>query len=223
MIPKLIHQTWIGNKIPKACNSYVESVKRNFKGWDYKLWTDSDCENLLNQYYPIIYKKYLNCTNNGEKADLFRYCIMHMYGGFYFDLDYEVFKPFEEIENFNSYKLFLFRETENLFSVFGSRDIIGNSVFGAEKESIFFSKVIGFLQNDILFKITKNSSSATLCKVDTTLFRSGPFLLSKIYELYKKDLNNCFLGESPMFTDYSFKKNAYGVHHCMHTWFKEYE
>lgn len=224
MIPKLIHQTWIGSRIPKNCVSYVESIKNHFKDWEYKLWTDSECEKLLEAYYPKIYEKYLKCPNNGEKADLFRYCILHMYGGFYFDLDYECFKSFEYINGFENYELFLFYETEHMFNVFGSKGIISNSVIGTQKNSYFFEKIIKYIESNMFYKMAQGTTGNSLCKVDSTLFRTGPFLLTKIFATHKKKIliDKCFLGSSNEFTYYNQKPNAYGIHHCMHTWFKDY-
>lgn len=222
MIPRIVHQTWINNDIPIICNSYVKSVKKHFKNWEYKLWTDEECIKLLQNYYPKIYKVALSCSNNGEKADLFRYCILHKYGGLYFDIDYECLNSFEHIENFKKYELFLFKETNSFYKEFGSRDIIANCVLGAKPNTYFFERLIQSIKNNIFYKIAYKASNKKLCKIDSTLFKTGPFLVTKVFETYKKKLpiSKCFLGNSEEFTSNKNTSKAFGIHHSMHSWIK---
>ena len=220
MIPKIIHQTWINEDIPVACNAYVESVKTCFNSWDYKLWTDAACIKLLRAYYPEMHNAYLNCSNNGEKADIFRYCILHRYGGMYFDIDYECFKSFEKINNFENYELLLFNETEQLYKEFGSNNIKANCVMGAQKNAYFLSKVLQGIQNNIIFKAASALADNKLCKIDSTLFKTGPFLITKIFETHRKQLlnNECFIGTGEEFTSDKKNDTVFGVHHGMHSW-----
>lgn len=221
MIPQIVHQTWIGEKIPDSCRKYVDSIKSNFKGWEYVLWTDKECEKLLKSEYNNIYNIFLKAPNNGFKSDLFRYCIMHKFGGFYFDLDYQIYKDFTFIENFKNYELFLFYENEPFFKVFGVKNVIANCAMGSQKNSEFFKLILKYIESDILFKIARSSYPLEFDYIDNTLFKTGPFFLTKVFEIYKNklDINKVFLGESKKFTFNRLNNETYGIHYCQHSWY----
>ncbi len=92
IIPKIIHQIWVGpNKPPAIFEKSQESIRRLHPDWEYKLWTDEDVASfgLHNQ------DLYDQCDNYGEKADIFRYEILHRYGGMYLDVDFICLKPLD--------------------------------------------------------------------------------------------------------------------------------
>ena len=70
--PKIIHQTWKTENIPKELEFCVESWKRLNPDWEYKLWTDNQMDIFVKQNFPKIYKTYTNYTHNIFRADLFR-------------------------------------------------------------------------------------------------------------------------------------------------------
>lgn len=46
LIPKKIHQIWLGGTLPYHQSSFVETWA-SLAGWEYKLWTDEDIEGIL--------------------------------------------------------------------------------------------------------------------------------------------------------------------------------
>jgi mannosyltransferase OCH1-like enzyme len=92
IIPKIIHQIWVGPKTPPSIfKESQESIKRYHPDWEYRLWTDADLADfkLENQ------KFYDESKNYGEKADILRYEVLHRYGGVYLDVDFVCVKPFD--------------------------------------------------------------------------------------------------------------------------------
>ena len=84
MIPKIIHQLWIGDasKMPKDA---METIKKDNPDCEYKLWTEKELNNL-----KISKKLELKIKCMPElcgKCDIYRYLILQKYGGIYIDAD----------------------------------------------------------------------------------------------------------------------------------------
>jgi hypothetical protein len=108
MIPKTVHQIWIGEKpIHEALVRYAMSWNAYHPDWVVTLWTDRpDLHNgpawsEIRQLPPLINAHVLEelaplmkCRNCSVAAlsDLYRYEILAQFGGVYADLDVEVFR-----------------------------------------------------------------------------------------------------------------------------------
>ncbi len=78
MIPKTIHQIWIGNNPP---TEWINSFKEKYRGYKHILWD----ENML---LPFFNRLLFEEQDRGcAKADILRYEILYRYGGVYFDAD----------------------------------------------------------------------------------------------------------------------------------------
>lgn len=98
MIPKIIHQSWKTKDISKAYDPrWIESWKRNFPDWEYRLWTDEDNLNLVKTVHPSMLKTYTSYDLDIKRADSVRYLYMYHIGGLYVDLDFECLKSFEHL------------------------------------------------------------------------------------------------------------------------------
>ncbi len=95
-IPKIIHQIWLGGPVPEKYTNYRQSWIDHHPDWEYRLWTDADVESFQLQNKELFDK----ARNYGEKADIFRYEILHRYGGLYVDIDFECLKPFDALHHF---------------------------------------------------------------------------------------------------------------------------
>tara|TARA_R100000697_G_scaffold82823_2_gene94702 strand:+ start:2223 stop:3836 length:1614 start_codon:yes stop_codon:yes gene_type:complete len=96
VIPKIIHQIWLGGEMAKqeeeACQLIKESCEKN--KWEYKLWTDNDVEDLGDFKNKNLFDK---TPNFGQKSDILRNVILYKYGGVYIDTDFIPIKPFNEL------------------------------------------------------------------------------------------------------------------------------
>jgi len=84
-----VHQTWFE---PLSRESYpnmsrlVESFRMS--GWEYKFYTDDEAGNFLSTHFPAEVREAYDTLRPGAfKADLFRYCVLLIYGGVYADVD----------------------------------------------------------------------------------------------------------------------------------------
>ena len=88
MIPKIIHQIWIGpKKLPDIwINTFrIDYINKNPE-YQYFLWTEDNIDILFNDFpiYRLVYD--LETTYNG-KSDILRYLILYIHGGIYIDAD----------------------------------------------------------------------------------------------------------------------------------------
>ena len=97
VIPKKIHQIWIGGPLPDKYLKYTKSWKIFHPDWEYRLWTGKDVDGILSGKR----KAYDTATNYGMKSDILRYEILNKYGGLYVDTDFECLKPFDDLLHLN--------------------------------------------------------------------------------------------------------------------------
>lgn len=85
IIPKKVHQIWLGPK-PIPTHTYKWKQYCEHFGWEYKLWDDASIHSfgLTNVSQYIIYGRN---NNYHAQADIARYEIVNRLGGFYFDAD----------------------------------------------------------------------------------------------------------------------------------------
>ena len=88
IIPKLIHQIWIGpNPEPvKWTNTIKIDYINTYPEYKYKLWNESNIDELFLDFpnLKIIYDLEKEWCG---KSDLLRYLILYYYGGIYIDAD----------------------------------------------------------------------------------------------------------------------------------------
>ena len=102
--PKIVHQTYktldFSDK-PK----YVfcqKTVKKYLKDYKYMFWTDNDIKKLINEKYPEYKDLYYSLTPKIKRIDFAKYLILYTYGGFYIDLDFEIFRDIFELVDKNN-------------------------------------------------------------------------------------------------------------------------
>jgi hypothetical protein len=122
IIPKLIHQIWIGKReLPPLRKAFMESWKKHHPDWSYKLWTNEDVENWQGKFY--LKDLYDRAYTIQEKADILRLNIIYRYGGLYVDTDLECLKNFSPLHH--KYKFYA--STEQTLQLFAS--VPSNLVF----------------------------------------------------------------------------------------------
>ena len=93
MIPKKIHQIWVGSPLPEKYKKFISNIKTLHENFEYKLWNDDDItkENFTN--YDLI------CSTKcfAQKADIMRYEIVYKHGGIYLDIDFEIIKCLSDL------------------------------------------------------------------------------------------------------------------------------
>ena len=95
-VPKIIHQTapsekWKWHSIWEHCQ---KTWLERFPGFEYKMWTDEDIEDLIKNRFKRFYPIYKAYPKNIYRIDAFRYFVLYEYGGIYADMDYECVQNF---------------------------------------------------------------------------------------------------------------------------------
>lgn len=95
-IPLTIHQTWKTKELDGKFKEGVESWKKLNPEFEHKLYDDFDCLNFIKTNYPQYLDFYQNLELPVHKADIFRYLVIHKYGGIYTDIDTICIKSIKE-------------------------------------------------------------------------------------------------------------------------------
>lgn len=97
-IPQTVHHIWLGGPLPARYRGWVSSWRLKHPHWEHRMWTDAD----LPSFKLINQAAFDAAANYGEKSDIWRYEILHRFGGLYVDTDFEclgcfdsVLRPFE--------------------------------------------------------------------------------------------------------------------------------
>lgn len=94
MIPKIIHYCWFGKgPMPERAGSCIESWHKYMPDWEYMLWNEN---NFDVSSYPYTQEAY-NAGKFAFVSDVARLKALKDYGGVYFDVDFEVYKPFDDL------------------------------------------------------------------------------------------------------------------------------
>lgn len=94
MIPKIIHQIWIGEKkIPKHIKEWMDEVRDKHPDFEYYFWTDDNLPEMPEKLLDI-YKNIADPTKTSAKSDLLRAYVVLKYGGMYLDADFKVINGF---------------------------------------------------------------------------------------------------------------------------------
>lgn len=94
--PKIIHQT-VRDKHNISCEALasMRSWRDLNPGYEHRLSDDKDCEDFVAENYPEILQIYRHLGSPVERSDLWRYLVLHRYGGVYADSDVKCMRPVE--------------------------------------------------------------------------------------------------------------------------------
>lgn len=81
-IPKLFHQSWSSDQLPRKFECWSESCRQQHPDWEWVLWTDEDNLQLVKTHFPWFLDTYLSFPNVINQADVARLMYMYIYGGY---------------------------------------------------------------------------------------------------------------------------------------------
>ena len=171
VIPHHVYQTWSTKDVPKYMKKTIDHNKELNPDFTFHLYDDADCRNFIKQHYNAdVLLAYDGLKPGAYKADLWRYCILYMYGGIYMDVKIKL--------------LFNFSLNELIFSEHYVKDIEGPT-FG-----IYNAFMVHEPRSPILFKLIEKIVIHVKEKYygANPLSITGPELFGKMYE--KMGLNN---------------------------------
>lgn len=101
IIPKIIHQVWVGGPMPYAKRYFLEKTKKMYPDYEFMVYGE---ENVTRERFPLHYDIIMNLLNyqkNRKPAfgklatvtDLIRHEALYRMGGFWRDSGTNPFKP----------------------------------------------------------------------------------------------------------------------------------
>jgi mannosyltransferase OCH1-like enzyme len=98
-IPLKIFQTWYSLDLPPVIASCVEELKEKNPEFEHILMDDEQCREFLeNHYEEDVVNAFDQLIPGAYRADLWRYCILYVYGGIYLDIKYRCVNDFRLID-----------------------------------------------------------------------------------------------------------------------------
>lgn len=167
VIPSHVYQTWSTKDVPKYMKKTIDHNKEQNPDFTFHLYDDNECRDFIKQHYNAdVLGAYDVLKPGAYKADLWRYCILYMYGGIYMDVKIKL--------------LFNVSLSELIYSEHYVKDIDGPFVtFG-----IYNAFMVHEPRSPILFKLIQQIVLNVKEKYygESPLSITGPELFGKMYE-----------------------------------------
>lgn len=94
-IPKIIHYCWFGKgELPQLAIDCLASWKKYMPNWKYMRWDESNCDM---SFAPLYVRQAYEARKYAFVSDYVRLWVLEQYGGLYMDVDFEVYRPFDEL------------------------------------------------------------------------------------------------------------------------------
>lgn len=98
IIPLKIFQTWFSKTLPEHIGKCVEELKALNPEFEHHLYDDDECRNFIRDNFDNeVLESFDLLIPGAYKADLWRYCILYIYGGIYMDIKYRCINGFRLI------------------------------------------------------------------------------------------------------------------------------
>lgn len=96
MIPRTIHQIWLGEKMPRQYAEWCKRMKMMNPDWQYHLWS----QDLIERFKDDPYVEWMLSTNERTAflVDRLRVLLLHEVGGIYCDADCFPVRPFKVLD-----------------------------------------------------------------------------------------------------------------------------
>lgn len=95
MIPKIIHYCWFGgNPLPHLAVECMASWRKHMTNWEYKCWDETNFDIAA---APLYVRQAYEAKKFAFVSDYVRLWALEQYGGLYIDVDFLVFRSFEDI------------------------------------------------------------------------------------------------------------------------------
>jgi len=165
IIPLVIYQTWMTKLLPDKMMKSVEKLRKANPEFEYKLFDDTDCRNFIDLHFNSnVLFAYDNLVPGAFKADLWRYCVLFIYGGIYIDIKYEPVNNFKLIDLIDKNHFVLDRP-----GFFKGHVGIYNGFIISEPNNTIFLKLINAVVDNVKNKYYGNNPLAV----------TGPSLVGK--------------------------------------------
>lgn len=153
LIPKIIHQIWIGDDIPVLQSLYMSKFQ-TMKGWKYMLWNN---DMVTPQNFPLTWKyikksiaagKQMKKSKFAQIADMIRIEVLYHHGGVYADSTLEPLQNFTPLFN-DGHTFYICNEDPCKFECLGKQNkpYISNSFIASVPKHPVLTKLLTNLKH----------------------------------------------------------------------------
>ena len=221
-IPPILHQTWHTKIFHPEWKSQFNIMYQQNPHITFKIYDDTDCRNFISQHFNKQVLWAFDTLNTGAyKADLFRYCVLYIEGGIYFDIKLVS----NDLDYFRKREIFLVRDIQNYsdminncaYSDYYSQSYtqikmihpgIWQAALASKPKNPIFKELIKYCVNNVINTDRRHA---------TTLECTGPGAVYKVLEkldqlhLYHNTPCQLFLGKrdsNNTIKDFTFVKDV---------------
>jgi hypothetical protein len=98
-IPLKIFQFWHTKELPSVIKNAISDIKENNPEFEHFLFDLEQSENFIKEHMPERFlKAYKKIIPLAYKADIWKLCILYIYGGIYLDISFKLINNFKFIE-----------------------------------------------------------------------------------------------------------------------------
>ena len=149
MIPKIIHYCWFGRgEMPELAKNCISSWHEYMPDWEYKLWNEDNFDVNQLSYTKEAYE----ARKFAFVSDYVRLWALCNEGGLYMDVDFGVFKPFDDLLHWDAFAGF--EGSKHLPMMMGVIASKPNGIW--VKEQLKFYQERHFIQPDGTLDLTTN-------------------------------------------------------------------
>ncbi len=163
-IPLNIFMCWKNKNLSVKMSQLIYKIKTENPEFNIYIFDDNDCHYMLKKYFiKDVVDAFDTLIPGAFKADLWRYCVLYLYGGIYQDIKYEPINEFKYKELTD--KEYFARDT----------DVAGKGVFNAIMSCKKNNKILEKAIKKIVHNVKTNFYG------NTALDPTGPLLLKYFF------------------------------------------
>jgi len=215
-IPNNVYLTWSSLTVPKNMYSTVLNNIDNNPDFNFYIYDDDACANFIKKYFdPEVLYVYNNLKPGAYKADLFRYCILYIYGGVYMDIKFILHKKLKDL--ILKYNYIFVSDLQTDKTCRGGS--FNGFIVSAKNNNIFIDCINQIILNYKNNYYGLNSLYPTgPCLLGYIIQTYYPFINYKLYVVYKPDGytindedNNIIISQYPQYRSdlYYFSKTKH--------------
>jgi Mannosyltransferase OCH1 and related enzymes len=100
VIPRIIHYCWFGRgPMPELALKCIDSWHKYMPGYEYRLWNEDSFDVNRMPYTSEAYQAH----KYAFVSDVVRLKALSEHGGIYFDVDFEVYKSFDDLLDYHAF------------------------------------------------------------------------------------------------------------------------
>ncbi len=166
MIPKIIHYCWFGRgEMPELAQKCIASWHKYMPDWEYKLWNEDNFD--VNQV-PYIREAYV-AKKYAFVSDYVRLWALYNEGGLYLDVDFEVYRPFDDLLYHEAFAGF--EGSKHLPVMMGVMASRANGIWVKEMLDVYLNR--HFINPDGSYDMTTNVQFVTAIMQEHGFMQNG--------------------------------------------------